>query len=97
MDDEFWKQATGSGAANIATAMLFFLLWVVRNKCKHSKCVGHSLCCDIEINDDESKSEEEPEEDLERQTEKLNKLREEIKIQMQKLHHSIDKGVPGSY
>ena len=96
MDDEFWKQASGSGAANIATAMLFFLLWVVRNKCKHSKCVGHSLCCDIEINDDESKSEEEPEEDLERQTEKLNKLREEIEVQMQKLHSRINKGVPGS-
>ena len=96
MDDEFWKQASGSGAANIATALVFFLLWFVRNKCKHSKCVGHSLCCDIEINDDESKSEEEPEEDLERQTEKLNKLREEIEIQMQKLHRRLNKGVPGS-
>ena len=91
-DDEFWKQATGSGAANIATALLFFLLWVVRNKCKHSKCVGHSLCCDIEINDDESKSEE----DLERQTEKLDRLREKIEVQMQKLHSRVDKGVPGS-
>ena len=96
MEDEFWKQATGSGAANAATGILFFLLWVVRNKCKRSKCVGHSLCCDIEINDDESKSEEEPEEDLDRQTEKLNKLREEIKIQMQKLHSRLDKGVHGS-
>ena len=96
MSDTYYSNLMGSGAANIATALVFFLLWVVRNKCKRSRCVGHSLCCDIEINDDESKSEEEPEEDLERQTEKLNKLREEIEIQMQKLHRSIDKGVPGS-
>ena len=72
MEDEFWKQATGSGAANAATGILFFLLWVVRNKCKRSKCVGHSLCCDIEINDDESK----PEEDLEDDTD--DALNEEL-------------------
>ena len=96
MSDTYYSNLMGSGAANIATALVFFLLWVVRNKCKRSRCVGHSLCCDIEINDDESKSEEEPEEDLERQTEKLNKLREEIEIQMQKLHRRLNKGVPGS-
>ena len=100
MEDEFWKQATGSGAANIATGILFFFLWVVRNKCKHSKCVGHSLCCDIEINDDESKPEEDLEDDtegdIENQVGELKKLREQIEIQMQKLHSRLDKGVHGS-
>ena len=100
MEDEFWKQATGSGAANIATMMVFFLFWVIRNKCKHSKCVGHSLCCDIEINDDESKSEEDPEDDaegdIENQVKRLDKFRTQIEIQMQKLHSRLDKGVHGS-
>ena len=82
MEDEFWKQASGSGAANIATTLVFFLFWVVRNKCKHSKCVGRSLCCQLEINDDES----EPK-DVE--------FREEIKIQMQELHRRLDKSLPG--
>ena len=100
MEDEFWKQATGSGAANIATGIVFFLFWVIRNKCKHSKCVGHSLCCDIEINDDESKSEEDHEDDaegdIENQVAELKKLRKQIEIQMQKLHSRLDKGVHGS-
>ena len=99
MEDEFWKQASGSGAANAATMMLFFLIWLVRNKCRHSKCVGHSICCDIQINDDGSESQESSE-DLERQAdeefEKLEKLRDKIEIKMQKLHSRVNKGVPGS-
>ena len=100
MEDEFWKQATGSGAANAATGILFFLLWVVRNKCKRSKCVGHSLCCDIEINDDERGPEDDIEDaaegDIENQVAELKKLRKQIEIQMQKLHSRLDKGVHGS-
>ena len=51
---DFLDQLSGSGAANALTAFVFLLGWILRNKCKHSKCSGHSLCCDIEINDDES-------------------------------------------
>ena len=49
---EFLDQLSGSGAANGLSALAFLLIWIIRNKCKHSKCVGHSLCCDIEINDE---------------------------------------------
>ena len=61
LDDEFMKQLKGSGAANALTIGLMFLFWVLRNKCKHSRCTWHSLCCTLEVND-----ESEEETDLER-------------------------------
>ena len=56
-DDEFMKQLKGSGAANALTIGLMFLFWVLRNKCKHFRCTGHSICCTVEVNDDDSKEE----------------------------------------
>jgi hypothetical protein len=49
---EFIDQLSGSGAANALTALMFLVVWIIRNKCKHSRCTGHSGCCDIEINDE---------------------------------------------
>ena len=86
MDDEFVKQMTGSGAANLATAVVFFLIWVVKNKCKHSRCKGHSFCCDVEINDESSTEGEHIE----------ICVREEAPKTMQELQRRVDKGVPGS-
>ena len=54
---EFYKQLGGSGAANALTAVLFFLLWVVRNKCRHSECTGSSFCCTCKVKDDDSEDE----------------------------------------
>ena len=87
MDDEFVKQLTGSGAANLATAVVFFLLWVVKNKCKHSRCKGHSFCCDVEINDESSTK---GPEDIE------ICVRENAPRQVQELQRRVDKGVPSS-
>ena len=88
MDDEFVKQLTGSGAANLATAVVFFLIWVVKNKCKHSRCKGHSFCCDVEINDESSTEGERGQIEI--------CVRKEAPHQMQELHRRVDKGVPGS-
>ena len=55
---EFMTQLGGSGAANILTALLFFLLWVCKNKFKHSECSGNSFCCTFKVKDDESVSHE---------------------------------------
>ena len=92
MDDEFVKQLTGSGAANLATAVVFFLIWVVKNKCKHSRCKGHSFCCDVEINDESST---EGEQQGERENIEIC-VRENAPRQMQKLQRRVDKGIPGS-
>ena len=86
MDDEFLKQMSGSGAANFATAVLFFCVWVLRKKCRHSKCKGHSICCDFEFKDDETRDE-----DIE-----LGTVRKKIKIQVQKLQRSVDPSLRGS-
>ena len=90
MDDEFVKQLTGSGAANLATAVVFFLVWVVKNKCKHSRCKGHSFCCDVEINDESSTEGEQGRGQIE------ICVREEASPKLQKLQRRVDKGVPGS-
>ena len=61
MNEEYYSNVLGSGAANIATGLLFLLVWVVRNKCKHCKCKSHTKCCEIDIKDDEGDAEQ-PEE-----------------------------------
>ena len=53
MDGDFFKQFSGSGAANIASVLLFLVVYVVRNKCRHSRCKGHSICCDFEFKEDD--------------------------------------------
>ena len=90
MDDEFVKQLTGSGAANLATAVVFFLIWVVKNKCKHSRCKGHSFCCDVEINDESCTEGYQQREDIE------ICVRENAPRQVQELQRRVDKGVPSS-
>ena len=56
-DDTYYSNLLGSGAANMATAFVFLLIWVVRNKCKHCKCASHTSCCDIEVKDDDDEHE----------------------------------------
>ena len=34
-EGEFMKQLSGSGVANLLTAALFALIWIIKNKCKH--------------------------------------------------------------
>ena len=59
MSEDYYSNILGSGAANVASALVFLLIWVVRNKCKHFKCNSHTSCCDIEIKDDDAEQPEE--------------------------------------
>ena len=91
MDGEFVKQFSGSGAANLASVVLFLVVWVIRNKCKHSRCKGHSICCDCEIKD--SNDEEGTEgDDIERGI----TVRKTIKSQLQELQRKHREGLRGS-
>ena len=56
-DNEFMKQLGGSGAANMLTVGLFVIIWVLKNKFKHSKCEGNSFCCRFKVNDDTESNE----------------------------------------
>ena len=58
MSEDYYSNLVGSGAANMASALVFLLIWFIRTKCKHCKCNSHTICCDIEINDDEEQPEE---------------------------------------
>ena len=84
MEPEFINQLSGSGAANALTVVLLLIVWFVRNKCKHSRCRGHSFCCDFSFKeDDEGENRTEP-------------VRKEIKIQVQKLQRGQHQSLPGS-
>ena len=54
---EFMKQLSGSGVANLLTAALFALIWIIKNKFKHSECQGSSFCCTCKVKDDEDSDE----------------------------------------
>ena len=56
-DNEFMKQLGGSGAANMLTVGLFLIIWILKNKFKHSQCEGTSFCCRFKVNDDTESSE----------------------------------------
>ena len=76
--DVFQQNVYGSGIANAGTAVLFFLLWFIRQKCKHSKCTMNSGCCTLEVNDDSS-------EEGERLPPEGRKIHDEIEISVQKM------------
>jgi len=54
MDYEVMK---GSLASNLITMFSVIILYILREKCKHSKCTSHTLCCNLEINDESSTKE----------------------------------------
>lgn len=52
----FLTNVQGSAAANLMTGIFFLIIWVLKNKCKHSKCKSHTGCftCSVKEDDDES-------------------------------------------
>ena len=102
MSDEtqFLDNLKGSALANILSALLFFSIYIVREKCKHSKCEGNSFCCRFKCKDDEDDAGDEEEgrrgrkkgnETFERQ--KTFRFPRQAKSQVQKLHIRVDSGV----
>ena len=83
-DDEFMKQLKSSGAANALTLCIMILFWVVRNKCKHSRC--STICCTVEVNDESA----EEETDLER-NEDRRRIYEKTEKQIPKKVNTAEK------
>ena len=75
--DVFQQNVYGSGVANAGTAVLFFCLWFIRQKCKHSKCMMNSGCCTLEVNDESSEG------DITPRT--VRKVPEKVEICVQKM------------
>ena len=59
-DDVFLSNLKGSTAANIITGIFVTILYILKNKCKHSQCKVHNRCFTCSIKEDDE------EEDLER-------------------------------
>ena len=102
MSDEtqFLDNLKGSALANILSALLFFGIYIVREKCKHSKCEGNSFCCRFKCKDDEDDAGDE--EDGRRgrekgkgtfERQKTFRFPRQAKKQVQKLHIRVDKSL----
>ena len=54
-DDVFLSNFKGSAAANIITGIFVTILYILKNKCKHSQCKVNNRCftCSIKEDDDE--------------------------------------------
>ena len=54
MDENF----TSNIGANLVTGIFFILMWILKNKCKHSSCDTHSCCWDCHVDGNLSESKE---------------------------------------
>ena len=90
MNEDYYSNILGSGAANMGTALLFLLIWIVRNKCKHCKCNSHTSCCDIEINDEEEPEEESEEKGEFRSKQGTFRFSNKAKEGLQKMFESLN-------
>ena len=95
MDNEqqlFLANVKGSAAANFITGMFVLIVWILKNKCKHSTCSSHNCCFDCEVKEDNDIEEGgHSEQRIHRQ--ETRKFPKKIKINMQKLHRGFDHGV----
>ena len=91
-ETEFLSNLQGSAAANILTACFFLIFWVLKNKCKHSKCKSHTRFCDCSVKeDDEGFDLERGQRCLERKD--TLKISDKVEGSMRKLHISKHHGI----
>ncbi len=86
----FLTNVKGSAAANFITGLFVLVLWILKNKCKHSKCRSHNCCFDCEVKEDD--------EDLERGQSRFRrqetiKVPDKTEIRLQKLFRSKHHGI----
>ena len=55
-NNEFMKQLSGSGVANLLTIFALLVVWIVKNKCKHSQCESDTSCCKCKVKEDSDDS-----------------------------------------
>ena len=55
------KQLSGSGVANLLTIFALLVVWIVKNKCKHSQCESDTSCCKCKVKEDDDSIREEAE------------------------------------
>ena len=89
-DDVFLSNLKGSTAANIITGIFVTILYILKNKCKHSQCKVNNRCFTCSIKEDDE------EEDLERGQRWRRQRAEnysEAEESMPKMHKSKHDGV----
>ena len=94
MDDEpsvFMSNLKGSAAANFITGAFLIILWVLKNKCKHSTCKSHTYCFECTSKEDDDLERGEKRRRPERQ--ETFKIHRKAKISVQKMHQSEHDGV----
>jgi len=93
-DSQFLDNFKGSTVANVVSAGVFLIFYIVREKCKHSKCEGNSFCCRFKCKDDEDGDEGSPTRSEQGEDGQKNfRFPRKAEKKMHKLHVRIDKGV----
>ena len=102
-DSQFLDNFKGSAVANVVSAAGFLIIYIIREKCKHSKCECDLRCFRCKCKDDDSSRDEGSEERgegsekrgkegiVDRQ--KTFRFPRQAQSEMQKLHIRVDKGV----
>ena len=95
-DEVFLSNLKGSAAANVITGTLFLILWILKNKCKHSQCRSHTRCFQCSVKEDDEKDLETGQSEQRRlkiKRQKSIKIPDKTKIHVRKLHKSKHHGV----
>ena len=90
----FFSNLKGSAAANVLTAVFFIIFWVLKNKCKHSRCASHTRFCTCSVKEDddlERGQREERKAEITRQ--ETLKIPGQAKENMRKLHIRVHNGL----
>ena len=98
MEDEvFMSNLKGSALANFVTGVLFIVFWIIKNKCKHSRCTWHTRYCDCSIKEDDDREEGQRKGRREVRREETIKNTRKIKIGVQKVQSELNPSVPEKY
>ena len=53
MESQFGSNFTSNLGANVVTAIGFIIIWVLKNKCKHSNCTCNLKWCTCHFDDED--------------------------------------------
>ena len=104
-DSQFLDNFKGSAVANVVSAAGFLIIYIIREKCKHSKCECDLKCFRCKCKDDDDSTRDEGSEERGEGSEERGKVDRQktfrfprqAQSEMQKLHVRVDKSLHAKY
>ena len=92
-NEQFLTNVKGSATANFITGIFFVIIWILKNKCRHSKCKSHTKCFECSVKEDDDIDLERGQRGEKIKLQNTVKVPGQAKINLQKLHGSKRDGV----